>query len=90
MFLTVHRTPAQIEKNASKLVRTEKTKRAKLAALGIEYDFPGFEAARKEGQLAPKGADDGARTAEMTEEEEPGVGGAGDSIKVTFPTSSVP
>lgn len=38
------RTPAKNERYVAKLLRKDKAKRAKLAALGIEYDFPGFVA----------------------------------------------
>lgn len=35
-----------------KLVKKDKDKRAKLAALGIEYDFPGFVATLKDREVA--------------------------------------
>ncbi|KAG2182009.1 hypothetical protein INT43_006935 [Umbelopsis isabellina] len=38
------KTPEQREKLVSKLVKKDQKKREKLAAMGVEYEFPGYEA----------------------------------------------
>ena len=45
------RTPAKDERHVAKLVKKDEAKRAKLAALGIEYDFPGFLASLNDRQV---------------------------------------
>lgn len=52
--INCRRTPAEDEKHTAKLLAREKAKRKKLAALGIDYDFPGFTASLKGRELAER------------------------------------
>jgi hypothetical protein len=38
------RTPQQVQKRSAKLIHKDEKKRRQLAALGIDYEFPGYSA----------------------------------------------
>lgn len=55
------RTPSEDKKHVKRLLLKDNAKRAKLAALGIDYDFPGFAATIKDREVA-KGPFQGLQT----------------------------